>query len=107
MEKLKRLGDILYAFDAYDVFEYYKLSGASALQFLIFDIGFITHALNFDLDTTLEISKVNELRNVVNKELPKILQQKNFAIDIKKTKLTGKVDSYVIHDLKTKHSFSL
>lgn len=107
MDRLKRLGDILQAFDAYDVFEYYKLNGASALQFLIIDLGFVTNELNFDLDTNLDIKKVNELRNIVNRELPKILQQKNFSLDVKHTQLTGKIDSYAIIDNTTKQEYKL
>lgn len=107
MNKLKRLGEILYAMDTYDVFEFYKLTGASALQFLIFDIGFITEDLNFDLDTNLDVSKVNEIRNLVNQVLPQLLQKKNFTIDVKLTKLTGKLDTYVIKDNLSSDIFKL
>jgi len=107
MNKLKRLGEILYAMDTYDVFEFYKLTGASALQFLIFDLGFITEDLNFDLDTNLEISKVNEIRNLVNQVLPQLLQKKNFTIDVKHTKLTGKLDTYVIKDNQSNAIYKL
>jgi len=107
MEKLKRLSDILYAFDTYDVFEFYKLTGASALQFLIFEIGFLTDTLNFDLDTDLEISKVNEIRSLVNQLLPTLLQKKNFTIDLKQLKLTGRMDTYVIIDNQNKMNFKL
>lgn len=107
MNKLRRLGEIIQAFDAYDVFEFYKLSGASALQFLIFDIGFVTNELNFDLDTTMDVSKVNQIRNLVNKELPKILQKINFTMDVKKSKLTGKIDSYVLIDHLNKEIYTL
>lgn len=107
MNKLKRLGEILYAMDTYDVFEFYKLTGASALQFLIFDIGFITEDLNFDLDTNLEVRKVNELRNLVNQVLPQLLQKKNFTIDVKHTRLTGKLDTYVIKDNQSSEIFKL
>lgn len=107
MNKLKRLGEILYAMDTYDVFEFYKLTGASALQFLIFDIGFITEDLNFDLDTNLDVAKVNQIRNLVNEVLPQLLQKKNFTIDVKHTKLTGKLDTYVIKDNQTNDIFRL
>lgn len=107
MDKLKRLGEVLYAFDTVEVFEYYKLSGASALQYIVFDLGFITNTLNFDLDTTLDISKVNELRQLVNQTLPKLLQSKNFTLDTKKSQLTGRVDSYVIMDNVTKEVYQL
>ncbi len=107
MNKLKRLGEILYAMDTYDVFEFYKLTGASALQFLIFDIGFITEDLNFDLDTNLDVGKVNQIRSLVNEVLPQLLQKKNFTIDVKQTKLTGKLDTYVIKDNQSSDIFRL
>lgn|SRR5690554_1017094 len=107
MKELKRLGEVLYAFDTVDVFEYYKLSGASALQYIVFDLGFITNTLNFDLDTTLDVKKVNELRQLVNQTLPQLLQSKNFTLDTKNSKLTGKVDRYVIVDNTTKNNYQL
>ncbi|WP_025724877.1 hypothetical protein [Acholeplasma granularum] len=105
MNKLHRLGDILYTFDTNELFSHYKLSGTSALQFLIFDIGFITNTLYFDLDSDAPIEAINEYRRSVNKELPLLLQKKNFTLDTKKTELKGYLDTYAFIDNHTKEHF--
>lgn len=96
--KLKRVGDILFAFDSEEVFGNLKLSGESALQFLLMDVGLLTKHLTFDLHTDATLETVNQLRKDIAGLLPVILMKKNFSIDLKKSLLTGGLDDYYIID---------
>ncbi len=105
--KLKRIGDVLFAFDSEEIFGNLKLSGESALQFLLMDVGFLTSHLTFDLHTDLTLEEVNQLRKDISGLLPVVLMKKNFSIDVKKSVLTGGSDAYVIVDQVTKDTYQL
>ncbi|MBN3490269.1 hypothetical protein JV173_01955 [Acholeplasma equirhinis] len=107
MKKLQRLGDILYAFDSEEVFGNLKLKGDSALQFLVKDINLQTVQLDFDFHSDVDINEVNNLRNKINELLPIILLKKNFAVDLKKSQITGSLDRFLVVDQTDQTKFTL
>jgi len=107
MEKLKRIGDIMYAFDSEEVFGNLKLKGESALQFLIKDIELVKPHLDFDFHSDLDINEVNKLRNQINENIAKVLLKKNFSVDLKKSQITGSKDTFYIIDQDNKQAITL
>ena len=103
----KRLGDILIALDEVELLYDLKLVGDSSLQFFHQDLGYITNKLTFDLHTTKSGSDLNELRKKITLILPKLLSQKNFKINYKKTKLTQTSDHYIIIDNENKNTYEI
>ncbi len=106
-QKLMRLGDIIYAFDSDESFSHLKLTGSSAFQFLIPNMTYVNTDLSFDLHSNLSISELNHLRSHIVSNLPKILQKKNFSLDLKKSKITTYEDMFVVKDDQYKMNFTL
>ncbi|VEU82270.1 hypothetical protein [Acholeplasma hippikon] len=105
-EKL-RLADLFQAFDNEVIVEPLKLTGLSALQYLIKETEYFQNKLQFDFDTTLDVKHVSEVRKELLKQLPHILLKQSFSIDAKKSEFTSSFDNYVILDEKSKLKFDL
>lgn len=103
----KRLGDILIALDQVELLYDLKLVSDSSLQFFHQDLGFITNKLYFDLHTLKSGNDLNELRKKITLIIPKLLSQKNFKINYKKTKLTQTTDHYIIIDNENKNTYEI
>ena len=98
----KRLADLFIAFDKEEVVEPLKLTGISALQYLILESNYFENKLVFDFDSKLEIKEVSEHRKALALKLPHILLKQNFSIDNKKTVLGPSFDHYFIKDNQSK-----
>ncbi len=102
LDKYKRIGDLLISLDEVEMLYDLKLTGESSLQFFHKELEYLTNVLKFDLHTTKSGTDLNELRKKITIVLPKLIQQRNFSIDYKKTKLTSETDHYIINDNQNK-----
>lgn len=108
MEKdKKRLADIFIAFDKEDIVQNLKLTGLSALQYLIKESDDFTKKLYFNYDSKEDVKVVSELRKELSKQLPRILMKQSFSIDTKLTTFGPSFDNYVIKDLNSSLQFEI
>lgn len=103
----KRLTDLFLAFENENLIEPLKLTGISALQFLILESTYFTNKLTFDYESNLDVKQVSEARKELLNKMPRILLNQSFSIDTKKSEFGSSFDNYVINDNKSKLVFEI
>lgn len=103
----KRLADLFIAFDKEEVVEPLKLTGISALQYLILESSYFQNKLVFHYESKDDVKVVLEQRKNLMNKLPHILLKQNFSINNKKTVFGSSFDHYYIIDNKSQTEFEI